>query len=180
MHLGRKSITRGRLSALSARVAENRVLRLGERIGGARESVSSRVEAARIVAECQRGLIVEPSLRGERRERVRAGADADASDAGKHQGPGDGQQLERQLGAGVACCEDKPAAPYGVAGTEQDSDDTSFVRAYLHADRRRIRVGVGGRGAVGSDGDENATDDRHTPGVEHANTDAIERVAVRL
>ena len=180
MHLGRKGITRRGLSALSARVAENRVLHLGERIGGARKRVSSRVEAPRIVAECQRGLIVEAALRGKRRERVRAGADADASDAGEHQRPGDGQQLERQLSAGFACREDKPAAPYGVAGTEQDSDDTSFVRAYLHADRRRIRVGVGGCGAVGGHGDEDATDDRHTPGVEHANTHAIERVAVRL
>ena len=67
-----------------------------------------------------------------------------------------------------------------MAGTKQDCDDTSFIRAYLHADRRRIRVGVGGRGAVGRHGDEDATDDRHTPGVEHANTHAIEGIAVCL
>ena len=63
LNFGGQCITGSGLVPLDAGVTQNRILTCLEGIGRAGKSVASRIEAARVVAQRQRRLIVETALR---------------------------------------------------------------------------------------------------------------------
>ena len=90
---GRDPVARGRAGLLAARVPEDRVLRLVQRIHGAAEHVLPVIEAAGVHAERERGARVDAAARRDRPVGVGARPDTHQARARNRQPANFGQQL---------------------------------------------------------------------------------------
>ena len=101
----------GRARLLLARIPEDRVLRLLQRIAAATEDVAPRVQPARVQAQRERGPGIEPAARGDRPVGVRGRPDSYQSRAGDGERAGFREQLQRHLDRRVARLELECAGP---------------------------------------------------------------------
>ena len=161
-----------------AGVAENGILRLGERVGRALERIAAVVQAARIEADRERGVRVEPAARRQGAIRIRARSRTDHPRSGHRETADFRQHLERDAVDRVARFELELAGTDEATGAELDDEPARGAGQKLQSYRRGVGVRAQRRGALCAHGHIGGSRDRHSPAVQHADLEHHARSSI--